>query len=159
MKNEVKLEDDGEGSRIFELIPEEENTQERKTLISTKGSFYHDLSDLSWVVGLTLGAKKFGISKREKAKFLQLFSKLELMRKNIQLKMTELNQNQHKCKVCGCEFETGRKLGGHMSRKHPGYSFEYLVKKEVHKTKIFERNRRKYFKGKKSKREKILFKE
>jgi hypothetical protein len=34
-----------------------------------------------------------------------------------------------------------------MSRRHPGYSFEYYVKKEVHKTKSFERSRRKYFKA------------
>jgi len=36
-----------------------------------------------------------------------------------------------------------------MSRRHPGFSYEYLVKKEIHKTKQFERSRRTYFKNQK----------
>ncbi len=34
-----------------------------------------------------------------------------------------------------------------MSRKHPGKAFEYGFKKELHKIKEIERNRRKYFKA------------
>lgn len=33
-----------------------------------------------------------------------------------------------------------------MSRKHPGKALEYVFKKELHKVKEIERNRRKYFK-------------
>jgi hypothetical protein len=33
-----------------------------------------------------------------------------------------------------------------MSRKHPGKAIEYGFKKELHKVKEIERNRRKYFK-------------
>lgn len=33
-----------------------------------------------------------------------------------------------------------------MSRKHPGKAFEYGFKKELHRLKEIERNRRKYFK-------------
>lgn len=39
-----------------------------------------------------------------------------------------------------------------MSRKHPGISYEYYVKKEVHKTKEFERSRRAYFKNQKARK-------
>ena len=55
-------------------------------------------------------------------------------------------KKEHICKLCGEEFESGRQLGGHMSRKHPGKAIEYGFKKELHKVKEIERNRRKYFK-------------
>jgi hypothetical protein len=41
---------------------------------------------------------------------------------------------------------SGRQLGGHMSRKHPGNSVEYNKKRQLHSTKAVERERRKYFK-------------
>lgn len=50
------------------------------------------------------------------------------------------------------QFASGRMLGGHMSRKHPGNSFEYQIKKQVHITKECERNRRIYFKKQKTKK-------
>jgi hypothetical protein len=56
------------------------------------------------------------------------------------------DKKEHICKLCGEEFESGRQLGGHMSRKHPGKAIEYGFKKELHKVKEIERNRRKYFK-------------
>lgn len=33
-----------------------------------------------------------------------------------------------------------------MSRKHPGKAMDYVFKKELHRIKEIERNRRKYFK-------------
>lgn len=45
------------------------------------------------------------------------------------------DKKEHICKICGEEFESGRQLGGHMSRKHPGKAIEYGFKKELHKVK------------------------
>lgn len=33
------------------------------------------------------------------------------------------DKREHICKVCGEEFESGRQLGGHMSKKHPRKPF------------------------------------
>lgn len=51
----------------------------------------------------------------------------------------------HACRHCGEAFKTGRQLGGHMSRKHPGSSEAYNCKKLVHKFMKGERSRRDYF--------------
>ena len=37
----------------------------------------------------------------------------------------------YECKLCKQEFQTGQALGGHVSRKHPGRSVEYLNKKRI----------------------------
>lgn len=51
----------------------------------------------------------------------------------------------HRCKLCSDTFTTGRQLGGHMSRKHPGRSDTYNSKRFVHKFMKCERARREYF--------------
>ncbi len=45
------------------------------------------------------------------------------------------DKREHICKICGEEFDSGRQLGGHMSRKHPGKAFDYIFKKELQKVK------------------------
>lgn len=68
--------------------------------------------------------------------------------------MQEKNSSErsnHKCILCGAQFNNGRQLGGHMSRRHPGNSVEYVIKKQVQSTKKLERRRRNYFKSKRMK--------
>jgi len=63
-----------------------------------------------------------------------------------------LNSGIFKCKHCDRTFNRSQALGGHMSRKHPGKSTEYKIKKNKRKTREVERLRlhiakRKYFAG------------
>lgn len=51
------------------------------------------------------------------------------------------------CEICGKKFISGRKLGGHKSRKHPKNASEYELKKQIQKTKLCQKNRRDYFKS------------
>jgi len=43
------------------------------------------------------------------------------------------------CKYCKNRFKSAQALGGHMSRKHPGKSYDYNRKKEVRKKRELER--------------------
>ena len=101
---------------------------------------------ISWGMEMITRYYSKKITDEEKRRFLTLFEKLECMRRGILMKIAEGNDNQHICKVCGEQFESGRKLGGHMSRRHPGNSFEYFIKKQMQSTRTTERDRRKYFK-------------
>lgn len=56
------------------------------------------------------------------------------------------DKTQHQCKICKAKFKNGRQLGGHMSRKHPGSSFDYATKRQVQFIKRLEKERRDYFK-------------
>ena len=49
--------------------------------------------------------------------------------------------------MCDKGFGTGRLLGGHMSRKHPGDSEAYNTKKIIYKFNKIERDRRRYFRN------------
>jgi hypothetical protein len=45
------------------------------------------------------------------------------------------------CKLCKEQFNTGQALGGHMSRKHPGLSTDYIHKKEIRDKRDVERKK------------------
>jgi hypothetical protein len=45
------------------------------------------------------------------------------------------------CKLCNELFNTGQALGGHMSRKHPGQSTDYMHKKEIRDKRDVERKK------------------
>lgn len=45
------------------------------------------------------------------------------------------------CKLCKELFCTGQALGGHMSRKHPGLSIDYMHKKEIRDKRDIERKK------------------
>jgi hypothetical protein len=121
-------------------------------LITISKPGFEGLGEYSWVIDLIASIREKGITDEQKRTFLGLFEKLECMRRGIAKLMAESNNNEHKCSICQEAFENGRMLGGHVSRKHPGISYEYYVKKEVHKTKEFERSRRRYFKNQKAKK-------
>ena len=80
---------------------------------------------------------------------MDLFKKLEDLKRGIHLHKAMTKNDGHVCRFCGKDFETGRKLGGHISRKHAGNSYEHKIKQEIHKSKSFERRRRKYLKKQK----------
>jgi len=45
----------------------------------------------------------------------------------------------YECKLCRETFYTGQALGGHMSRKHPGMSKDYMHKKEIRSRRLTDR--------------------
>ena len=64
----------------------------------------------------------------------------------------QANQETYSCKLCQELFETGQALGGHMSRKHPGQSEDYMNKKAIRDRRDSERKKLllakiKYFEG------------
>lgn len=109
------------------------NQQKYATLITISDA---ELSPIiSETIELTLNCQSTPLTPEEKRRFLSIFDHLECMRRGLVMKMTELNDNDHRCKFCGLQFQSGRKLGGHVSRKHPGNSYEYHLKKEVQRNK------------------------
>jgi hypothetical protein len=60
----------------------------------------------------------------------------------IQSRHQSSNIEDHRCKICEQVFGTGRQLGGHMSRKHPGMSDTYNSKRFIHNFMRGERARR-----------------
>jgi hypothetical protein len=58
-----------------------------------------------------------------------------------------MSQGGYDCRICGKGFATGRQLGGHVSRKHPGSSDSFNRKKKIQKIKTGEKKRREYFRG------------
>lgn len=49
------------------------------------------------------------------------------------------DEGDFNCKHCKCSFKTAQALGGHMSRKHPGRSYDYNRKKEIRMRRELER--------------------
>ena len=130
MKEEDIVKMEAEDEPVFGISPSSLLQRQDKILTfisSFENSF--DSDNLPWVIELVAHLHQKGIAPEEKKRFLTIFEKLESMRRGIMMKMAEMNKNEHQCKVCGDKFDTGRKLGGHMSRRHPGYSFEYFVKR------------------------------
>lgn len=86
------------------------------------------------------------VTQEEKEIFIMLRKEAEKLNKIILEQIRFKEGNEHLCKICGTFFENGRQLGGHMSRRHPGKSMEYGVKRQAQRTKLVERKRRNYFK-------------
>lgn len=57
----------------------------------------------------------------------------------------ENGKSEFGCGYCEKVYQTGRQLGGHVSRKHEGRSDAFNRKKKIHKAKTMERARRNYF--------------
>lgn len=87
------------------------------------------------------------MSDEEKRTYLVLRQKIEELRRVIGECLTAKQGMEHVCMLCGDGFSSGRQLGGHMSRRHPGNSTDYSKKRRLHNTKTVERDRRRYFKG------------
>lgn len=67
-----------------------------------------------------------------------------------------MNGKKSICKLCWDVFDNGKMLGGHVAKKHPGFSKEYKIRQFLQKTKKNEKKRRQFFerfKGKKPKEE------
>lgn len=88
------------------------------------------------------------MSEEDKKLFIQLRTEVEKLFKYITEQAKKNAGSDHFCKMCGIEFKSGRQLGGHMSRKHPGKSTDYKQRKEIRKNKFVEKSRRYYFKMK-----------
>lgn len=86
------------------------------------------------------------VNDEEKRMYLVLRHKIEELRRVISECLTTKQGMEHVCMLCGDGFNSGRQLGGHMSRRHPGNSTDYSKKRRLHSTKTVERDRRKYFK-------------
>lgn len=75
----------------------------------------------------------------EKRLFLAFKKELKEIKDIIDFKSrkNQGDKREHICKVCGKEFESGRQLGGHMSKKHPRKpSSECSTKKNLKQKKI-----------------------
>ena len=57
------------------------------------------------------------------------------------------NSKKSVCKICWEIFDHGKMLGGHVAKKHPGFSKLYKVRQYLCKIKNEEKKRRMYFKG------------
>lgn len=86
------------------------------------------------------------VSERDKMEYLYLRREVDRLKKVITETLSCRAGKEHICLLCGAEFLSGRQLGGHMSRRHPGNSLDYSKKRQLHFTKTVERERRKYFK-------------
>lgn len=87
------------------------------------------------------------LSTTEKKEIIEVLDSLKEMEKLINKYLrrkdhVELKDEDFTCKVCGKTYSTGRQLGGHVSRKHPGCSQTYNRKKNIQKAKTGERARR-----------------
>ena len=56
------------------------------------------------------------------------------------------NGKKSVCKICWQIFDHGKMLGGHVAKKHPGFSKLYKVRQYLSKIKNEEKKRRMYFK-------------
>lgn len=121
--NQVKLEEES-----FEKDQIEES-RKFLTVISPNKKEKFDEQELSWIVSLTSSIYQNDLTFDEKKKFIAFLSKLESMKKLLIAKASSICRNDHSCKFCGEKYKSGRQLGGHISRKHPGFSFDYHVKK------------------------------
>lgn len=104
------------------------------------------VSILEWETELLMRQEWEKISEREKMEYLCLRKEVDRLKKVITETLSCRVGKEHICLLCGAEFESGRQLGGHMSRRHPGNSLDYSKRKQLHITKTVERERRKYFK-------------
>lgn len=86
------------------------------------------------------------VSEEDKLVYLYLRREVDQLKKVISETLSCRAGKEHICLLCGAEFLSGRQLGGHMSRRHPGNSLDYSKRKQLHFTKTVERERRKYFK-------------
>ena len=80
-------------------------------------------------------------SKRSyKQEFRARKSELILKTKSLMIpKAPEITVCQFICTECHQRFSTGQSLGGHMSKRHPGKSDQYLFKKETRKRRLRDR--------------------
>lgn len=69
-----------------------------------------------------------------------------------QLGMKDYKNNEFQCRYCLEVFKNGKSLGGHISKKHPGFSQEYRKRIYLHKNKALERTRRRYFLGQRTRK-------